>query len=160
MAITGSTTNYSGRKVDLHIFQGVNPNKLSPVTPSFGKISNFCSGIQKLIQRFAIALMTDLGSQPNYPDFGTKLMSTLNNRNMLFNKADLYPIFNFAAYKVVSEFRDYQAKNYDIPDDEKLNTAYLSDIIISNDSIAFKVTIIPVSGDTTEFLIPLPKANE
>lgn len=160
MAITGTTTNYSGRKVDIHIFQGVNPNKLSPVTPSFGKISNFCSGIQKLIQRFAIALMTDLGSQKDYPTFGTQLMRTLNNRNLLFNKADLYPIFNFAAYKVISEFRDYQAKNYNIPEDEKLNTAYLSDIIIVNDSVSFKVTIVPMSGDVTEFLIPLPKSNE
>lgn len=160
MPIVDSTTNYSGRKVDIHIFQGVNVNKLSPITPSFGKISNFCSGIQKLIQRYAISLMTELGSQPDYPTFGTKLMSTLNNRNLSFNKADIYPIFNSASYKVVSEFRDYQAKNSGIPTDEQLNTAYLSDIIITNDSVSFKVTIIPVSGDTTEFLIPLPKDNE
>lgn len=160
MAITGTTTNYSGRKVDIHIFQGVNPDKLAAVTPSFGNISNFCSGIQKLIQRFAIALLTDLGSQKDYPEFGTTLMRTLNNRNLLFNKADLFPIFNFASYKVISEFKDYQAKNSDIPADEKLNTAYLSDIIIANDSVSFKVTIIPVSGNATEFLIPLPKSNE
>jgi len=81
--------------------------------------------------------MTEQGSQPDYPDFGTKLMSTLNNRNLSLNKADLYPIFNSAAYKVISEFRDYQAKNSGIPTDEQLNTAYLSDIIVSNDSVSF-----------------------
>jgi len=66
MPISSTTTNYSGRKKDIHIFQGVDPSKVSDINPSFGKISNYCAGVQKLVQRYAICLLTELGSQENY----------------------------------------------------------------------------------------------
>jgi hypothetical protein len=157
MAINGTSTDYTGRTRDMHIFQGVDPYATKTVVPEFGKISNFCTGIQKLVQRYTICLLTEMGSQENFPAFGTTLLTTLNNRSLSLNKNDLYPIFNIASAKVIKEFRQFQAKNPGIPDDEKLNTALLEDIIVTNDQVQLNVKIYPISQDAVKFVIPLPK---
>ncbi|MEG7795894.1 hypothetical protein, partial [Listeria monocytogenes] len=71
MAIKSITTNYTGRKIDLHIMQGVKAPGSSDISLGFGKISNYCSGVQKLIQRYTIMLLTEIGSQENFPTFGS-----------------------------------------------------------------------------------------
>ncbi len=155
MAIQGLSTNYSGRKVDLHIFQGVSAPNPSNITPSFGKISNFCSGIQKLVQRYAINLLTEIGSQPDFLTFGTDLIPTLSSKSLRYNKADLYNIFNLASVKVLREFLAYQSTTT-VPDDEALNNAVLNDIVSSPGGISIRVTIVSLAQDQVQFLLPLP----
>lgn len=156
MPISGTSTDYSTRKKDVHIFQGVDVNKLSAITPSFGRISNYCAGIQKLIQRYAISLLTQLGSQTNYPDFGSSLLESLHNRNLINNRADVFHLFNFANAKVVSEFRTYQSAHTDMPNDEQLSTAQLKDIVVDNDSVFLTIQIYPVETTPVVFLLPVP----
>jgi hypothetical protein len=156
MPINGISSDYSGRTIDLHIFQGVNPKELAVVTPSFGSISNYCTGIQKLIQRYAILLLTDIGSQVNFNDFGTDLMPTLSTSVSSLNKFDLIPIFNFANAKVLDEFKVYQRQTPDLPDDEQLNTSSLVDIQIINDSVSLIINLVPVAEPAVTFIIPLP----
>jgi hypothetical protein len=156
MPISGTSTDYSTRKKDIHILQGVNPNQLSRITPSFGRISNYCAGVQKLIQRYAIALLTELGSQTKYPDFGSTLLRTLNNRNFKNNKADVFHIFNFANAAVVTSFRAYQAKTKNLPDDEQLATAQLKDVVVSNDSVSLSIQLYTVDTNAVVFLLPIP----
>lgn len=159
MPITGVSTDYSTRKKDLHIFQGVDPNKPARIDPAFGRISNYCAGVQKLVQRYAISLLTEIGSQENYPDFGTDLISSLINSSNLINKADVTHIFNFANMKVITTFRDYQRENADMPEDEQIDTAVLNDIVVANNMISLLIQIYPVSGSTTQFLLPLPNTK-
>lgn len=157
MPIDGTTTDYTGRKKDIHIFQGVDPYTTKDIVPEFGKISNFCSGIQKLVQKYTICLLTELASQETFPDFGTTLLTKLNNRSLSLNKNDLYPIFNIASSKVVREFKQYQAKNPTIPEDEQLNTALLENVVVTTTQVQLQVRIYPMATPAVTFIIPLPK---
>lgn len=157
MPISGISTDYTGRTKDIHIFQGVDPRSTKVITPEFGKISNFCTGIQKLVQRYAICLLTELGSQELSPTFGTTLLTNLNNRSLSLNRVDIYPIFNVANAKVVREFRQFQAKNPSLPDDEKLNTALLEDVVLISDQVQLQVKIYPIATPSVTFTVPLPK---
>lgn len=156
MAISKISTNYADRKLDLHIMQGVNAPNASNISPSFGKISNYCAGVQKLIQRYTIMFLTEIGSQEDYPEFGsdfiTKITSTSNN----FNRSDLFSLFAFANQKVSDELFDYQINN-DIPLDEQLNVVELNEIVSTPDGgVSLKLTIIPRAEQPVEFLMPLP----
>lgn len=157
MPISGTTTNYTGRKKDIHILQNVNPAGTATTTLAFGKISNFCAGIQKLVQRYTISLLTELGSQESTTTFGTKLLGKLYSRSLHLNKADVFPLFNQASSKVLKEFRRYQSDNPGLPEDEQLRGARLLDVVITKDGIALNIKVIPVSADPVEFLVPLPK---
>jgi hypothetical protein len=159
MPISGTSTDYTGRTKDLHIFQGVDPSRSVQVTPSFGKISNYCTGIQKLVQRYAICLMTELGSQANYPDFGTSLISTLMNSHRPRNKADVFPVFNKANLKVLDRFRAYQRAHTDLPVDEQLSTALLKDVTSDLYSVGLTIALYPLTADPVTFILPLPKSS-
>ena len=155
MPILGVSTDYSNRTKDISIFQGVDPAKTKNVDISFGTISNYCTGIQKLIQRFAICLLTELGSQFSYTGFGSTLQIYLKRSNQLLNKADIYPIFNISANKIIDEFRQYQVHS-NAPDDEKLNTVFLEDVLVAGTSVSLRIRIVPMSLSDTIFIIPLP----
>lgn len=158
MPISGVSTDYTGRTKDISIFQGVMPtsNQISNITPAFGTISTYCAGVQKLIQRYTICLLTELGSQLNYAGFGTNLLTQLNNRSLSLNTMDLYPIFNTASASVITTFREYQANNPSMPLDEQLNTALLNDVLLTSSGVQFKVMLYPMATGPLTFIIPLP----
>jgi len=156
MAISKITTDYSDRKKDLHIFQGVNPKGTAAITPSFGKISNYCTGIQKLIQRYAICLLTSLGSQPNYPEFGTRLVNQTFNSSLLVNQVDFVLIFGIANTAVIKMFKEFQRNNA-APPDEQLASARLKGISVQNGGLVLEITIYPMQSTPVNFILPLPK---
>lgn len=158
MAISQTlSVDYSNRKIDLHIFQGVNAPNSSDITPSFGKISNFCTGIQKLAQRYTICLLTELGSQVSFSDFGSDLITSLTSSSNLYNRADLYPIFNEANAKIEAEFYDHDQKYPGAPDDERLASAALVDILSTpTGGVALSVELQTYSVEPVSFIIPLP----
>lgn len=158
MPIAKVTTDYSGRKKDINISPGISPytDKVQKVTPGFGSVSSYCAGVQKLIQRFMIALVTVRGSQPAYPSFGTDLLKTLTVSS-LTTLADLRHAFNFASAKVVSEFREYQATQPDLPDDEQLDTALLLDVkVTASYHVTYRVALYTKAGEVYDFLLPIP----
>lgn len=159
MPISGTTTNYAGRTKDIHIMQNVSPTGLRPIALSFGTVSNYCAGIQKLVQRYTIALLTEIGSQANYPEFGTNFFANLKTRSQIISKNDLFSLFNLANVKVIREFRAYQAANPGLPVDEQLGTAYLEDVVLGNDSVGLKIRVVPITTDAVEFIVPLPTNN-
>ena len=159
MPITRVSTDYSTRTKDIHIFQGVNASKLSDITPGFGRISNYCSGVQKLIQRYTISLLTELGSQTYYPDFGTELISSLLNSSSSLNRLDVGLLFNEANVKVITAFRDHQRESTGIPLDEQLDTALLTNVSVYGGTVGLTIQLYTAAGVPIEFLIPLPSIS-
>jgi hypothetical protein len=157
MPISGTSIDYSTRKKDIHIFQNVDVNKIATIAPSFGRISNYCAGIQKLVQRYTIALLTAIESQPAYPSFGTNLLTKLSNTNLTIDKTKLTHIFNFANYSVIKSFRTYQSNTEGLPLDEQLDTAILQSITVTNGVASLSIQLFPVQQTAVTFLIPLPK---
>lgn len=158
MPIRNITTDYSGRSKDINIFPSVSPSKAGAqkVTPSFGKVSSYCAGVQKLIQRYAIALLTVKGSQAAYPNFGTGLVKQLN-MSRLTNQPDLVHAFNFANAAVIGQFRAYQETTTGLPADEQLDTAVLLSVTATaNLEVSYRVALYTKAGSTLDFLLPIP----
>lgn len=160
MAISSTTTVFNDRKKDIHIFQGVNAPNTTVITPSFGNISNYCAGIQKLVQRYAITLLTELGSQPDFSTFGSSLITRLNNTAVTLGAADVMGLFNLANAKVIRSFRAYQSANPNTYQDEELNTSYLVGVSRVNDKVSLRIKIVSMAGDIVQFVLPLPEENE
>lgn len=158
MAINQITTDYSGRKKDVSIIRNIDPTNptTQKVTLEFGKVSAYCAGVQKLVQRYMIIFMTQVGTQKMYPNFGTPFYGQITQGNVT-NKTDLVHKFNFANLKTVETIRTYQQQFNDIPLDEQINTAVLGDIIfVAKDSINIRILIKTNAGENVDFLMPLP----
>ncbi len=156
MAISGLSTDYSGRKVDLHIMQGVKAPNATAINLGFGKISNYCSGVQKLIQRYMIMLLTEIGSQEEYPTFGSNFITRLTSTSNNYNRTDLQHIFAFANNKVSTEIIAYQVANT-LPLDEQLNVARLINIETTpTGGVALKIQIETATNGAVQFIVPLP----
>jgi phage baseplate assembly protein W len=159
MSVSTISSDYTGRKKDISLFQypDASLNTTQDVAVAFGRTSRYCSGVQKLLQAYAVILLTNISSQPDYPDFGTSLMYTLKSGISPVDTIAASQIFNLASYSAVSALRAYQATVDGQPADERISRATLSDISLNGSMVNFKVTIVTEAGDAVPFLIPLPK---
>ena len=144
MAITGLSTNYTGRTKDVFISQGLDP--LSPlaqtVTYNFGKVSAFIAGVQKLAQKYAVALVN------------TGLVTQLQSQRAN-NIQEATHIFNFANWDVISAFQAYQNANPGLPLDETLLTAQLSNIASATGRLSLTIQLTTAAGSDMVFLLPI-----
>ena len=154
-----TTTDYTGRKKDISIFQYPDAAVVGAqdVAVGFGKYGRFCAGVQKTAQRYAIILLTNVTSQPAYPTFGTSFMYTLQGGISPVDQIYARQIFTLANYKAVMAIKEYQATRTDIPTDEQLTNATLNNLSLYGGYVAFDVKIDTEAGGSIDFLVPLPK---
>jgi hypothetical protein len=159
MAISSISSNYSGRTKDISILQY--PDASLPdaqiVLPQFGQNARFCSGVQKLLQKYVVILLTNLKSQPSFPDFGTELLYTLQGGISPVDRVRASQIFILASFAAVTELKRYQINNPTIPDDEKIVRAELLNLDLYGGYVGFSVKIVTVAGEDIPFIVPLPK---
>jgi hypothetical protein len=158
MPIKDVTTNYTGRKKDISIMQYPDPTNIDPqdITLSFGRIGSFCAGVQKLIQRYTIILLTNLESQIYYPTFGASLISSLRNGSAPTDLIGVTQVFNSANYEAVATIKSAQVNDQESPDDERIFSAELEDTSRLGDAIYFSVKITTESSTAISFVLPLP----
>jgi hypothetical protein len=159
MPIASTSTDYTNRTKDISIFQSPDATIVGPqdIAPTFGKHGKFCAGVQKLLQKYAIILLSNLNSQPNYPTFGTDFMSTLRAGISPVDQLAAAQIFAYASYDAVQALRNYQSNHPEIPLDECITRAELYNIALYGSYAAFDVKIYTEAGTEVNFLIPLPK---
>jgi hypothetical protein len=159
MAITKETTNYSGRTVDVSILQYPNSQTVDTqdVFPKFGKPSRFCAGVQKLIQRYVILMMTNVTSQEYYPDSGVSFLWPLQAGVAPLDNIAVQHIFTLADYSAVTTIKTYQTNNPDMPLDEQLANTQLVNVSLGSSYVAFSVKLTTLAGTNIDFLVPLPK---
>ena len=148
MSIAGTSTNYTGRLLDINISGNLNPlsSNAQPVTYSFGKPSQFVAGVQKLIQRYLISLMN------------TSLVSQLIGSSAS-NVQTANTIFNTCNWTVVQAFRSSQSTQLTSPLDEQLDTVQLTSTTSSAaNNINFSLQLTTMAGASVTFLLPLPLA--
>ena len=159
MAISGTTSDTSGRTQDILIFQGLNPNILNTpqaATISFGTSSSYITGIQKLVQRFAVVFLTSLSSQPDYPTFGTSFSSSVASGLAGIDGVALQHAFNFAVLNTQQVFTDYQKTTTGLPLDEQLAGAVLLDFSYTAGSLALTIGITSLAGTTVQYVLHFP----
>jgi hypothetical protein len=157
--IVSTSTNYTGRKRDISVIRSPDATVAGPqnVALSFGRNGQYCAGLQKIIQKYAIILLTNIGSQFSYPAFGTNFLTILQGGFSPIDVLRASQVFNLASYDAVRLLKTYQVSRDDIPDDERIASATLVDIALYNGSASFDVAIATEAGSSMSFLIPLPR---
>lgn len=94
-------------------------------------------GPQKLVNMFAKYLLTPVGSDPTDLDYGTELP------NLMGSNVDVYDakeVLELSVAKTVAAIQSYQA-NAEIPDEERLSTATVTNYIILPEGPGFSAQI-------------------
>ena len=158
MAITSFNTNYSGRTRDINILKvkSYTNNQTQTATIGFGNPSQYISGVEKLVQRYAILFLTNLGSQINYPTFGTNFLTALQENPSNISSLQAQHLFNYSNNVVISIFTTYQANNPGLPLDEQFSSAQLVGFASNGTTVNMSIAITSLSGSNVEFILPLP----
>ena len=152
-----TTTDYSGRTLDLEFLQHVaRPATLIGLTKTIrhDNMSRRVAGLQKLAQRYALVLLTPRGSVPNYPDYGTELVLTIQ-AGSVNTRAALASIFSFANSLAMRQLAG--AVEDTDPDDEVLLSAELQDYDIDypTSRVLLNVRLTSLAGDSYTYIIPV-----
>ena len=155
-----ASIDYTGRTVDLLIFQNVKESGNQLVALEFGEAGYVCTGIQKVAQTWAALFMTDRGSMLNKPTRGSSFFPAVR-RGRIQVEEDIPAEFALAAEQV-QRTMELDAANASpaLPDDERLDEANLLDFSLfrGQSLMKLKVRIRSIAGDTRVIYLPVPVA--
>ena len=81
--------DYSGRTVDLLLLKTVTrPVSETVVDPNVADVPMAVTGIEKLVQRYALLFLTQIGTVEGSPDEGSEFMRSLG-RGMIYDESTL-----------------------------------------------------------------------
>ncbi len=155
MALSSTVIDYKGRTVDYLAFDDIKAAGDALLTQQLVKpkaSGALISGIQKVIQRFLLELLTGAGSLDYLPGRGTMLMPALQ-AGVIRTTQDLFSYFNVAAKtakeNVVAEEIDSD------PDDERIADVTLLSASLLGDTAVINISFVTVAGDSLTVLYPL-----
>lgn len=131
------STNYSGRLVDLLVFQGTKPDGMQKIVMSFGDTWQLTTGIQKVCQTFTTIFLTRKGTVANKLDYGTNFMTAMQSGSLQTEEA-LISAFTLAAADV-KRIMIRSAQDNELPADEQIASIEL--LNYSMDKSASKITL-------------------
>ena len=165
--MANSTTNYANRQVDIEFLQTIRtPNGVVPVQLSFTLgASRIVTGIQKLVQRYTLLLLTRLGDVHFDTSQGSTLITDLMYNGLTRNAGSLQIAVAFANASVFSQMRleDSRTDIYgDIPDDERLQSAAMTDFSVdfSTGTLYLTIQLISVAGNSYVYVLPTTLTRE
>jgi hypothetical protein len=152
------STDFAGRTVDLSIFQGIKPAGRQPIELSFGDAGEVITGIQKVAQSFALIFLTELGSKPFDPTFGTPFLTAMR-LGRFRTEADVQNEFS-AATQRVQQILDQEAVAAGLPEDERFDDAILESFVLDKltSTLKLEVRIRSVAGVSETIFLPVPVA--
>lgn len=151
-----ATTNYTGKLVDLLIFRGAAAEGEKQVALT---LNNYVTtGIQKLLQSFAVLFLTERGSVTHYPDLGTDFVTAVR-QGSIRDEADVQDQFLVAA-EYVRQTLSLEAEQHEMPTDEQFLSAALKSFEIDRTSSTLRmyVVVTSVAGQAREIFLPVPLA--
>lgn len=163
MAISQTTTNYSGRQLDILVAQGAvtlgseNAVQLSITGEPPAK---FVAGIQKAIQRYLNCVLTVLGSVTYDSTYGTDFFSSLiANGSALNEPQTAFSIMQDATNKALNVMHEDDANTTlygDIPSDEYISEVEVTDCQpdLDTGTLSYTLTVTFAAGTTVTFVLP------
>ena len=154
-----ASIDYTGRLVDILIFQGVKEAGNQPVDTGFGEAGFVCTGIQKVAQTWAILFMTDYGSVLNKPTRGSSFFPAVR-RGRIQVEEDIPAEFSLAAEQVRRTMELDAVDAPELPSDERLDGANLLDYDLFREQslLRLKIRIKSLAGDSRVVFLPVPVA--
>jgi len=153
-----ASIDYTGRTVDLLIFQNVKESGNRLVAMSFGESGYVCTGIQKVAQTWTALFMTDLGSMLNKPTRGSTFLPAVR-RGRIQVEQDIPAEFALAAEQVRRTMElDVANYNKTLELDERLDEAILLDFDLFREQslLRLKIRLKSLAGDTRVVYLPVP----
>ena len=155
------TTDYSNRQVDIEVLQTI----LKPAGNTAMKFSITSSspkavtGMQKLVQRYTLLLLTQLGTVRFATDQGTTFMSDLI-RGAGQNSGQVAAVVAFANLSVMQELQveDQNTDLYgEIPSDEQLKSATLLDFTVNTVTgvLSLSIQLLNYAGSAYTYVLPV-----
>lgn len=146
--ISGTTRDYTFRKVDLSLF----PDLESPdvaVEMRLGNPAKMITGHSKAAQNFLRALMTPLGHYRSNPDYGSEFSEKVYSGNIVFVE-DLPNLFAIESLRIIDSI--FADKGSDIPDDEVISRAELADFALSRSQLTLTINVYFRNEDAPKVL--------
>lgn len=150
-----ASVDYTGRTVDLLIFQGVEEFGNQKITTSWGTAGELCTGVQKIAQSWTILLFTEQGSVLNEPTRGCDFLQAIRSGRIQVDE-DIPSEFAISSAQIARTMRD-DALNQNLPDDERLASTELLDysILRAASLLYLKVRLYSVAGDSRTVFLPI-----
>lgn len=151
-----STTDYTGRKVDLLMLQFVKkPGSDIIVRPDVSKSPRIVTGIEKLVQRFATLFLTQVGTVNNSETEGTDFM-TLLGAGQIYDESTLRTAAASANKSTYNQIRT-EDRLHDTPDDEAIDSSTVTETEVDRSTATVYVTIeiVSVAGEKYVYTTPL-----
>lgn len=151
-----ASVDYTGRTIDLLIFQGVQEFGDNKLTLGFGDAGEICTGVQKVAQTWLSLFMTDRGTVLNKPTRGSSFIRAVRTGRIRTDD-DVRAEFSLAAEQV-RQSMGLDVVGLTIPDDERLDTAVLLSFTLDrpNAMLMLKIQINTVAGAGRTVILPIP----
>lgn len=153
--------DYTGRQLDIEALQTAKEPKFQirlSKTLTSDNAHRKISGLQKLVQRYAILFLNGVGTTKFVGDHGTDFVGAAQ-RGEIASRELVEGYFLFANLSVRDNLLLEQENDSfgDLPDDERFDRADLIDYFIDTASgyLYLKVSILSESGDEAQFIIPV-----
>jgi len=153
--------DYTGRQVDVEALQTTEEPastiRLSK-TMTDGAKHRRITGLQKLVQRYAVLFLSDRGSARHNPLQGTDFVRIAQQGGIVGRESVVY-YFAFANIQVRETILKEQGDSTfgEQPEDEQFDRAVLEDYAVDTTLgyLYLKIRVYSVSGDSANFIIPI-----
>jgi len=153
-------SNYVGRQTDIEMLQSIaQPVLLQKVTvSSVTQTPKAVTGLEKMAQRYTVALLTYYGTVHFAQLFGTNLLGQVLG-GQVQNLAALQGLFASSSSKAILQMQtdDVNTTTFgSIPTDEQIVSATLLDqkIDYTTATVYLRVLLTTTAGDNIEFVVP------
>lgn len=153
-----STTDYSNRTVDLLLLQFIaHPTLAQKVTPDVTNIPRIVTGLEKLVQRYALLFLTKRGSVKNCEQEGTDIVHAVI-AGKVYNDSILRTYANQANMWVTNLIKSEDSSIPDTPLDEQLKSTSVIETRLDKQQGKAFVSIKITSKANEEYIYVTPLA--
>jgi hypothetical protein len=157
-----ASVNYTGRLVDMFIFQNAKLSGDALIHLGFDgeNGSKVTSGIQKMAQTWAILFLTEVGSIPYDPAVGTSFVTNMR-LGLIRDEMSVKGEFGLAATAVHTQMATAAQKAQEpLPADEQLELSNLIRFNLdkSRSKLTLYVRLTSQAGTKHDILLPIPVA--
>ena len=150
-----SIVDYKDRTVDLAAYQGMQPGgerQLEPELVGSDHGGRITAGIQKLVQRFLILLLTEKESVPHYPERGCEFLTDART-GVFQTPLDVFTSFSSALVDIEQQLKAVELPTD--PSDERYESAEVIAVSLSVGSATVRVQLNSRAGTSYDFLAPI-----
>lgn len=153
--LSTSVIDYKNRKVDMLAFDDAKASGEALVTQALLQPNSggaLTTGINKLVQRFILELLTERGSLQYQPDRGTFFMTQFRSGIIQTSQA-LFSAFSTAEVDLKKNLKLEESDSD--PADERYDSSELLNASLDGDRANLSIKVVSRAGESITFIYPL-----